>query len=65
MSAVPQVRVIRANPLGAKYDAEDGTVGVAFVLENGDHLHILLSKPALKNLSRDIVHIRTIADEYC
>ena len=38
----------------AAYDLENDTVDVTLVLENGDHLHLILAPAALENLSRHI-----------
>lgn len=60
MPQTPQVRAVKAIVLGATFVQEDDTADITFVLENGDHLHVILSPSSLHSLCR---HIENVADQ--
>lgn len=58
MSRTPQVHVVTATPIGAAW-AELDVADITFVQENGDHLHVLISRAAVETLHHHIEHIRS------
>ncbi len=57
MPRTPEVRGLIATPLGIAFDKETDTVDITFLVEKGDHLHILLSPGGLEILFRHIEHV--------
>ena len=47
-----QVQVVKGSPLGVEPDFEEQVVSLSFVLENGDHLHVLIGQQQLDTLIR-------------
>ena len=58
MPQIPQVQVVKGNPLGAAFDVKDETVHLTFVSETGDHLDVVLDRHALETLCRHIERVR-------
>jgi hypothetical protein len=56
MPAYPEVSGFKASPLGAHVD-KDGVVDLTFRLEDGNHIHVLLTPGGLETLSRHIQHV--------
>ena len=54
-----QPNVVRADCLDAEYNHTEDTVTVLLVLENGDHLHIVLTRRGFRNLSQYIEYVQT------
>ena len=60
MAKMPLVHAITADVLGAGYHSQDDTVSVTFVLQDGDHLHVSLSRAGFENLSRHIRYVDAV-----